>query len=464
MRSVCLVSRELYPFGGAGIGVQVAGTLRALAGSFELTVVTTADHRDAYERAQADLPTWLRECRIAFVEEPSERGEYYTYMHAYSARVYELLRQLYPRRAPDLIEFPDYLAEGLVTVQARRASDRWLRGSIVATRIYTTAELCAVLDGYLPSDFETTALVESERYCLRNADVLLWPGGDVLGAYRRYYRTRNLAEPFQLRHALPDADAFTKGPPPEPGDRPLRFLYLGRLERRKGVEDLVEAFLSLVEPRWELTIVGRDTETGPLGTSLRQQLEIYAAGDPRIQFLEGVKRSELPALIARHDALVCPSLWENWPTVVLEGFAANRPVLATPVGGLVEMARTEGAGWLARTTGAAALADVAEELVRDPTLVQRVIEERRPHRAFERLAAAELVARGYQDLLRERRAAARSALHPTALGGLAPVGSRKSGARGENGRSRAVTPSVGASAARTAPARSPATPSHWSRS
>ena len=413
--SVCFVTRELYPFWGAGIGVQVAGTLAALADACDLTVVTTAAHRERFERCRGSLPRWLQGVQVAFVTEPEQRGEYYNHMHAYSAGVFECLRELFPRRGPDLIEFPDYLAEGLVTVQAKRAKDPWLRNTAVATRIYTTAELCAVLDGHLPQDFETATLLAAERYCLSHADALLWAGGDVLASYQRYYGGNQLAPAFRIRHALPDPEIFqqaSQGPDDPRPLRPLRFLYMGRLERRKGVEDLVEAFLSLAERSWELTLVGGDTETGPLGASLRVQLETVAAGDPRIRFESGVPRTKLAELLAKHDVVVCPSLWENWPTVVLEAFACNRPVLATPVGGLTEMVRSEDAGWLARSTGASALADAAEELVRNPQVVRTKIAEKRPRRAFNRLADPKLVRAGYDSLIRSFRDRAKARYIP----------------------------------------------------
>lgn len=246
-------------------------------------MITTGAHREEFERSRGLLPWWLEGVEVAFVAEPGHRGEYYSHMHAYSARVFECLRELFPRRGPDLIEFPDYLAEGLVTVQAKRTNDAWLRNTIVGTRIYTTAELCAVLDGHLPQDFETGTLLAGERYCLRHADALLWAGGDVLATYQRYYGRNQLAPAFRIKHALPDPEIFrpvTQATEAAGQGRPLRFLYMGRLEHRKGVEDLVEAFLSLVKPSWQLTLVGRETDTGPLGTSLREQLETYAAGDP----------------------------------------------------------------------------------------------------------------------------------------------------------------------------------------
>ena len=93
-------------------------------------------------------------------------------------------------------------------------------------------------------------------------------------------------------------------PAPPVGDGPLRLLYLGRLERRKGVRALVDALLGLEHGEWRLTIVGADTDTAPLGGSMRDLLELEIAGDPRIELLEAVPRDRIPALLDAHDALV----------------------------------------------------------------------------------------------------------------------------------------------------------------
>src|SRR5206468_7884858 len=116
--------------------------------------------------------------------------------------------------------------------------------------------------------------------------------------YRKLYGHDGLAPAVRL----PAAFSFGPGQPPEehpptgPSDI-LRLLYIGRLERRKGVQNLIRAVTSLPRGDWHLTLVGSDTETAPLGGSIREQLELMAAEDPRIEFLGEVPRGELPQLI-----------------------------------------------------------------------------------------------------------------------------------------------------------------------
>ena len=88
---VALVAREFYPFVGGGIAPIVAAAARYLAEVAEVTVVTSADYREEYERLRASGDPRLPpdSVRLVFVDEPDgdDWGAYLSYMHAYSARV-----------------------------------------------------------------------------------------------------------------------------------------------------------------------------------------------------------------------------------------------------------------------------------------------------------------------------------------------------------------------------------------
>jgi hypothetical protein len=242
-----------------------------------------------------------------------------------------------------------------------------------------------------------------ERYCLANADTLLWPGGDVLATYERFYRTLRLAP----TRRIPDA-FLVEGEPggaPAPADGPLRLLYLGRMERRKGVQELVRALAGITAHAWRLTLQGGDTFTGPLGTSMRTQLELMTEGDPRVTFADPVPRSEVGRIVAEHDAVVVPSLWECWPNVAREALFHGRPVIATPVGGLVEFVRPGETGWLARGTGAEELARVLEPLVSDPESVRGYAGRPELRRVLDELSDPAMIRARYAELPGPRRRA-----------------------------------------------------------
>jgi len=369
--SIVLCSRELFPFGGGGIGAYVAQTARALAPVADVTILTAGWYRDKYHELTTlgDPRVDYGPATVEFVEvpEPTEYGAFYSHMHLYSSRILERLRELFDRRGPDLVEFSDYLGEGFVATQAHRSGDPFLARTVLAVRLHTSAEMCDVLNGCLKRDFESRISRELERRTLRDADVIVDAGGDILGTYQRYYDD-DLPRAVRIRYPMEWDEESVVAPVMAEG--PLRMLYVGRCERRKGLQDLIAA-LTAFTADWRLTVLGGDTATAPLGQSMRRTLELEAAEDPRITFQDAVARAEIPARMRQHDMVVLPSRWECWPYVALEALSAGVPLLGTAVGGLREMIKTGVTGWLVVGTGSEALIETLGPLVAEPARARR---------------------------------------------------------------------------------------------
>jgi glycosyltransferase involved in cell wall biosynthesis len=418
MGEYALVTRELHPFVAGGIAPVVAALARELSRDREVTLVTSAAHRAECERLGGAAALYGPNVEIAYAAEPPAEvsADWTSRPHAWSAALYEALAERYPDGAPELIEFCDYLAEGFVTLQARDSGEPFLERSRILVRAHTTAELTSVLNGSLRADFATEAVFEAERYCLRHADRLLVPGGDVLASYERFYGRGALAPARVVPDAFLAEQPVADAAPDEGGERegPLRLLYLGRLERRKGVQNLIRALVRSDHEGWRLTLLGADTETAPLGGSMRESLEAAAALDERIAFAEPVARAGVGAAIEAHDVVVVPSLWECWPNVVREAYLHNRPVLATPVGGLVGMVEPGRTGWLTEGTTVEALLAGLEARFERPDQARALIRDGAPRAAFDRLVDADATRAAYRALAGEqppappsRRAAAR---------------------------------------------------------
>jgi glycogen(starch) synthase len=360
---IALVSRDVAPLCGGGIAEYVTTAAAVLGKIGEVTVFTTDLHEEAYER--------LVERRLApdidlvFVEEPrgDDTGGFYSPLHLYSSRVWDALREHYGDDPPALIEFSDYLAEGFVTTQANQAHDPWLRDTTVAIRLHTSAELCSVLDGHYDETFTARITAELERFALAHADALVVAGPATWQTYVDFYGESRLARQVIARYPLAATVGVRSTQVQRPHGAALRLLFLGRMERRKGVHHLVRALQSLDRDDWELTLLGGDTQSGPLGTSMLASLEWTAAGDGRIKFVREVARNELAQFIEAHDVIVLPSLWENWPYVALQSLLHNRPVVATPTGGFTEIVQEGRSGWLTDGVGIEPLAATLDHVI-----------------------------------------------------------------------------------------------------
>jgi glycosyltransferase involved in cell wall biosynthesis len=396
---IALVSREVFPFPpAAGLGAYVTATASVLAEDAEVTIVTSDQHEKLYETLRAQSSSELPDgVRFAFVREPSphEAHGYFGTRQLWSFRVFERLKELYPDGGPDIAEFPDYLGDGAVTVQARNTLDPGLRNTLVCVRLYTTNEITDVLNGRLASDVKTQVACDLERYALAHADRIVWPGGDTFEAYRRFYRD-TLAPPERIRHAVLPTPRIARSPTESAG--PARLLYVGRLERRKGVMNLRRALTGLERDDWQVTLVGGDTPTAPLGNSMLEQLRLATADDKRFELRDRTSRDGVLELLAQSDLLISPSLWECWPNVVLEALSQSLPVLATPVGGHTELVEPESSGWLAAGRDDDSIASALEQVLDQKDDLRGLAQSGAPRRRFEELTHQESVRAGYAAL------------------------------------------------------------------
>jgi len=119
-------------------------------------------------------------------------------------------------------------------------------------------------------------------------------------------------------------------------ERPY-FVYAGRLEKLKGVADLVEVFTDF--PAADLWIVGDGSEA--------PALERMASGSPNIRFLGAMPSHSLPAIYGQAVATLLPSVcYETFGLSAAESLSCGTPIVARDHGAMREMIETSGGGLL----------------------------------------------------------------------------------------------------------------------
>ena len=140
-------------------------------------------------------------------------------------------------------------------------------------------------------------------------------------------------------------------------DKAELVLFVGRLDSAKGIEELLEAFASLAgrRPNLRLAYVG----DGPGGGHLRSKAK-HLALENRV-ILNGARSSlEVAQWLAAANVLALPSYNEGYPNVVIEALSCGRPVIATNVGGILELVNEE-SGILIAPRDSRALAGAIEK-------------------------------------------------------------------------------------------------------
>ena len=202
-----------------------------------------------------------------------------------------------------------------------------------------------------PQLWRYTGLLERE---IENVDLFLSPSRFTIDAHRE----RGFTKPIRhLPYFLPTQDASVADAAHErPTDRPY-FLFVGRLERLKGVQKLLEQFRDY--DKADLVIAG----DGEYGDELRRQAE----GLTNVHFLGRVHPAALAPLYRDAIALLVPSVgFEVFGIVILEAFAQGTPAIVHDLGALPEVIADSGGGIAYRTD--TELTDALERLRIDPEL------------------------------------------------------------------------------------------------
>ena len=117
-----------------------------------------------------------------------------------------------------------------------------------------------------------------------------------------------------------------------PADTRL-ILYVGWLDRNKGIEDLLGSVRLLRRlERLFLVCVGE----GPLKATLERLAQKLRIAD-RVQLVGAVEPRDVARWMAACDVVCLPSHSEGCPSVILEAINSGRPVVATSVGGVPEI-------------------------------------------------------------------------------------------------------------------------------
>lgn len=187
-------------------------------------------------------------------------------------------------------------------------------------------------------------LRERIGWALARADAVVGPSGPLV------QHARALGAPVDRSFVIPNGvdDAIFHPRPRlesrailgDPSDVRPRVTYVGRLERSKGVLDLIEACAQLrsTRPDVKLVMVGD-------GPAKRDCVRLSRERRIPVHFVGARPPSEVPHWIGATDVMALPSWSEGMPNAVVESISSGRPVVATAVGAVPSLV-SEAAGEL----------------------------------------------------------------------------------------------------------------------
>ncbi|MFG0283438.1 MAG: glycosyltransferase family 4 protein [Phycisphaerales bacterium JB039] len=410
---ILLISREYPPFVGGGIGTYAARWARLLAERGMRPVVVTTGPEGRMVEAEEDGVTVIRLPLVAHgpdgpdwsrphpaIATPEVCAAFYAFhpTAVFAMQVARALDAILQRHAIDAIEAPDTGAPHWFLLNSRRCAAgsgkvaKWQSGKAspegapasapsalchsatlplghslpILTHLHSPTEWIEAINGP-ETGRQMRELRRMEADVARWSDGLLAPSRAMADWAANHWgidRARIGVIPY------PIGELAAEPPHPPSTDSPLRLLFVGRLERRKGIDTLLAAVAQLARQSGgrlplQLDLAGRDTHdpvTGELfGQShidrllppaLRSKVIVHGELGP-----EAVRR-----LLAQADAAIVPSPLDNFPNTCIEAMSAARPVIGARAGGAAEMIEDGVSGLLFAPGNAAELARRLAEL------------------------------------------------------------------------------------------------------
>jgi glycosyltransferase involved in cell wall biosynthesis len=272
------------------------------------------------------------------------------------ARICRVARLLLFSRIDALLVFcadgASFIEKGLITVLARALGKR----VVLAPR-----------SGYLVDDFERSAIWRwIIGFVLQASSVVICQGR----TWKDFF-VRAGADPNRCRIVKNwvTSEDFSQIPMTAVPSGELQVLYLGWIEKAKGVFDLIAAIDEVQRSGRSVRAVlaGSGTAMAAIADDLAHRV---LPGTVRL--FGWANEAQRRALLASCNVLVMPSYREGLPNVVLEAMASGRAVIATRVGAVPDVIDDGTNGLLVDAGDVVGLAGALARLCDDPRLIERL--------------------------------------------------------------------------------------------
>jgi glycogen synthase len=371
---IAYISYEYPPdSSNGGIATYIAQASRMMARmGHEVEVFAASPSRQGRSQKDGILEHWIHE---------TNRRDFGTVAgHVFAAR--------HAEEPFDVLESPEYNADG-------RKAIGLVPGVPLVVRMHTPSLLIAQLNAPTGLTAYLRFLIRSLRtFCgsiLRRGVITpinltrlstVQPLGQVEQAHARQativaapcYDLCKFAEKIwgipksAIRHSPHPYSSSQEYLELQPSTRAAIVGFVGRLEKRKGIEVLVRAIPKVLKaiPRVRFRFIGASQthDSGLLYDEwIKKRLSPYKN---RLEFVGKIPLHRMHSVYADLDICIFPSLWENFPNVCLEAMAAGRAVVASGAGGMREMLDEGRVGRVIPPGDSVALADEVISLLNRP--------------------------------------------------------------------------------------------------
>jgi glycosyltransferase involved in cell wall biosynthesis len=139
--------------------------------------------------------------------------------------------------------------------------------------------------------------------------------------------------------------------------------FVGELRKKKGLRSLLRAYTKINEVKPMALLIVGDVR---VGEDRKQFDELYSSiPNSKIHITGYVSNHDLPSYYSVMDVFVHPSLRDGMPNALLEAMACEKPIVATPVGGVIDVVKDCENGRIVPVDDVNSLTTIIQEILSD---------------------------------------------------------------------------------------------------
>ena len=285
---------------------------------------------------------------------------------AYGYGVYHKIMEVFGSNQPDIVETPIWDSEGLVYSQNKIAP--------LVLRLSSPLKKMVETHCWVP-DQDLLLSMDLERELMRHSDGIIAISGSILNTITDKYSISFDSKPVMVSHLgvpVPEVKKEVQ----HSGSK-IRVLFLGRLERRKGIHTVLDAIPKVfaATKNIEFVLVGKDSPDFTTGKYFGEYFKETWAKAPwfnNVHFKGEVDEASKWDYYAGCDIFISPSLYESFGLIFLEAMSYGKVAIGSRAGAIPEIIQPGDNGYLITPENVDELAEIIIKLAENPDLRAKI--------------------------------------------------------------------------------------------